>query len=436
MSSWTYGAEHEFADWDIREEMPLGTWRTPDPTIVNSNGIAADPDGKLYSFGGEINTPPTLFPEGQADLLVGLARAYPEARINYRSNLHVHIRVPGLAEDLDALKRVASYGQRWLREILPIIDPIPEPPEGDSPEAKGARKRIARNRVSHHTVISRERFEGQLQATTVDEFHDAEVPRSADGRPLYFFQPRQAVSLRQLKQSDTIEFRHFFGTLDPEELLGAVTWCRLYLERALANADESPVAAFEATGLPRPRAAPYGHWMEERYERTRKGGDNTEESRREAIEAILREEKEAVVVLLLCYGNVCRSPLAEAVLRRAGVDVESAGFYRERTNRPAAKKVREFAADMGLDLSEHRSRVVDEEMVERADVVLVTDRPNYERFEALFPDAVERVEFLGSYLDPPVERIPDPGFMPRGEELDRVLGMVVASSRGYLREAL
>src|SRR5690349_493203 len=53
----TYGLELEYGDWDRRKSMVDGAkWNDADNTCVSSTGIANDPWGKLYCFGGEANT--------------------------------------------------------------------------------------------------------------------------------------------------------------------------------------------------------------------------------------------------------------------------------------------------------------------------------------------------------------------------------------------
>ena len=75
MTGWTFGAEHELGDWDQRNGLPTGfKMDTRDITVMNSNGIAADPKGRSYSFGGEINTPPTDTIEGQGAALEELLK--------------------------------------------------------------------------------------------------------------------------------------------------------------------------------------------------------------------------------------------------------------------------------------------------------------------------------------------------------------------------
>src|SRR6202041_37354 len=87
------------------------------------------------------------------------------------------------------------------------------------------------------------------------------------GAPQVQCQPRLCVSLRQLLQTDTVEFRHFPGTLDEEELLNCVEWCARFLERALEN---GPLISELDWAKTRrfPKFPPYIHWMENRYRAT------------------------------------------------------------------------------------------------------------------------------------------------------------------------
>lgn len=83
-------------------------------------------------------------------------------------------------------------------------------------------------------------------------------------------------------------------------------------------------------------------------------------------------------VVVLCHGNICRSPYAAAVLRRrlrsqglGRVEVTSAGFVGPgRTSPPTAIRA---AAQRGVDLSDHRSRLATIESVGAADLVLVME---------------------------------------------------------------
>ena len=82
----------------------------------------------------------------------------------------------------------------------------------------------------------------------------------------------------------------------------------------------------------------------------------------------------AIEILTICTGNICRSPMAEAFLRRdlgargVDADVTSAGIIRDDMLPPA--EVVEVLCQRGLDVTTHRSRVIHAELVAPADLVV------------------------------------------------------------------
>jgi protein-tyrosine phosphatase len=105
-----------------------------------------------------------------------------------------------------------------------------------------------------------------------------------------------------------------------------------------------------------------------------------------------------VRVLIVCTGNICRSPAAEYLLRRrvddAALDVwvESAGT--RATKGPGDPKMIKALARKDLDASDHRSRQVDQDMVERSDLVLATDQANMSVLAVNFEIERERLFIL------------------------------------------
>jgi protein-tyrosine-phosphatase len=125
-------------------------------------------------------------------------------------------------------------------------------------------------------------------------------------------------------------------------------------------------------------------------------------------------------VVFVCTGNICRSPLAEALLRAAlkergveGVDVSSAGTGAW-DGAPASEGAYLVGLERGLDLSGHRARLLTREVVEQADLILTMARHHRARVQELGGEG--RVHVLGEYAG----RSPDEGEVsdPFGGDLD------------------
>lgn len=80
-------------------------------------------------------------------------------------------------------------------------------------------------------------------------------------------------------------------------------------------------------------------------------------------------------VLVVCHGNVCRSPFAAAVLSRSlhgsGILVDSAGFVGP--GRPAPLHAQVAGLELGVKLVGHRSQLITETMLREAKLVIVMD---------------------------------------------------------------
>jgi protein-tyrosine phosphatase len=107
-------------------------------------------------------------------------------------------------------------------------------------------------------------------------------------------------------------------------------------------------------------------------------------------------------ILIVCTGNICRSPMAEALLRassavsRPHLKVSSAGLA-ALEGHPAAPLAVTLLAERGLDLSAHRARQLTPELVAAADLILVMDAAQQRRLETLAPSARGRVHRLGRF---------------------------------------
>lgn len=134
-----------------------------------------------------------------------------------------------------------------------------------------------------------------------------------------------------------------------------------------------------------------------------------EKEHSKALDAIRQSGKPVENLLFLCYGNICRSPVAErlAIQRYLGAEVSSAGFYPQE-GRSAPDNIRIAAQQLGIDMSNWASRRVTREMVRRADLIILMDLQNFRDFRREFSSEHKKVVLLGLLLDPPQLAIADP----------------------------
>ena len=108
-------------------------------------------------------------------------------------------------------------------------------------------------------------------------------------------------------------------------------------------------------------------------------------------------------ILVVCVGNICRSPMAEALLRRElrgqdGFSVESAGLG-ALVGHPASEHSVALMDELGLDISGHRARQIHPDMVAESDLVLVMEAGHRRAIDDADPTARGKVHRLGEWQD-------------------------------------
>lgn len=146
-------------------------------------------------------------------------------------------------------------------------------------------------------------------------------------------------------------------------------------------------------------------------------------------------------ILMICMGNICRSPTAEGMLRtlaeQAGladrIEIDSAGTHGYHIGKPPDPRTQEAAAKRGLDLSGLRARRVAPSDFDRFDLVLAMDRDNLALLKEACPP--EHRGKLGLFLDYAAnfdeDEVPDP-YYGGAQGFEHVLDLVEDGARGLI----
>ncbi len=105
-------------------------------------------------------------------------------------------------------------------------------------------------------------------------------------------------------------------------------------------------------------------------------------------------------ILVVCIGNICRSPMAEALLKEALSSekhtVTSAGLG-ALAGHPADEKAQQLMKAKGIDISAHQGRQIDTEIIRQSNLILVMEEDHQKAIEAKDPSARGKVYRLGNW---------------------------------------
>ncbi len=129
--------------------------------------------------------------------------------------------------------------------------------------------------------------------------------------------------------------------------------------------------------------------------------------RRRRVQKHLAEAPECRSVMFVCHGNIYRSPYAAYAFAAlpgptsANIEVTSAGFVGP--GRPSPSTAVRYAAERGLDMSDHRSSLLTAERVRDSSLIIVMNTDQQRAICSRFERSTETVIVLGD-LDPePIE---------------------------------
>jgi protein arginine phosphatase len=110
-------------------------------------------------------------------------------------------------------------------------------------------------------------------------------------------------------------------------------------------------------------------------------------------------------VLIVCTANICRSPMAAAILRQLVAKrqdanewrIESAGTWANYGS-PAATMSRFVMESMGMNISTHQSQPVRQNLIQQFDLILTMERNHKEALQVGFPEFANHIYMLSEII--------------------------------------
>jgi len=135
-------------------------------------------------------------------------------------------------------------------------------------------------------------------------------------------------------------------------------------------------------------------------------------------------------VLVVCVGNICRSPTGERLFKRAlpDLDVRSAGLG-ALVGHPADRMASEVAAVKGLSLEGHQAQQLTAEMCRNADLILVMEKRHIDQVNRIDPAARGKTMLLGHWLNQ--KEIADP-YRKSREAFEEIYGLLENATQKWV----
>ena len=147
-------------------------------------------------------------------------------------------------------------------------------------------------------------------------------------------------------------------------------------------------------------------------------------------------------ILFVCMGNICRSPTAEAVLRKKlaeknllqKIKIDSAGTHNFHPGSPPDERSQKHANKRGYNMSNLRARAVNSSDFEEFDLLLTMDWDNRTLLEERCPALhIHKIRGFAEFLQTsPASVIPDP-YYGGDAEFEHVLDLIEDASEGLTK---
>lgn len=233
--TFSYGLELEISNISRSLEIPkdLGSWDSSERDCVNTlppyRGIAADPLGINPPVGGEINTYPTVGWQGQVEKTALLLKFFRDndqtPDVGPTAHGHIHVHIPGLTENIDALKLLAQYVLQHQEAMIRLCGKYRKYPDMSGSAVTYMKLdggRLLRDYIVQNIWSRAKTFEEFIQMFARGK--NGTVP----ARPF-----RYGINLYSLKWLKTCEFRMFRGTIDLRYLANSLRACEIFMDSAL-----------------------------------------------------------------------------------------------------------------------------------------------------------------------------------------------------------
>jgi len=236
----SFGTELEFSNIPKSKEVPkeLGKWEYSELDVVNTKGEyafkCADPRGTEVPVGGEINTIPSKNFVDQVDKIMNIIKYFKEddVDVGLTAHTHLHVHIDGIEDDPEALARLVNYiydnQETTLRECYAFNEDI-IPKEKRFSKIKRYLKfdggRPLPEWFKDNAVDNVDTFDGFLDA----------IGWGIKKEPIRY--QRYHINLHALKNSKTIEFRCFRGSLDETEYLDMFAFVQEFILNGLNGGD-------------------------------------------------------------------------------------------------------------------------------------------------------------------------------------------------------
>ncbi len=137
-------------------------------------------------------------------------------------------------------------------------------------------------------------------------------------------------------------------------------------------------------------------------------------------------------ILVVCVGNICRSPTAEYLLRErlASLDIQvtSAGLH-AMADYPMDAMALQVMSDHGIDGAAHRARQIDTAMLRASDLVLGMEKTHVAAMMRLAPEASGKIFVLDKWVQG--RDIPDP-YRQQRPAFDHVYSLIAQGVDSWL----